>query len=570
MRASICFKSVLFIFFIFTSFLYSESPDPVRAKNGMVVSASRLATEVGVNILKQGGNAVDASVAVGFALAVTHPSAGNLGGGGFMVIHLNGKDITLDYREKAPAKSTWKMFLDSAGNYLPEISQEGALSAGVPGSVAGLIYALEKFGTMQLKEVIQPAIDLAETGFYLEYKTAESFKAALPEFLKYPSSTKIFTKDGQPFEEGDLFIQKDLAFTLSRIRDYGRDGFYDGTVAYLLEKQITELNGILNKDDLKNYQAVERPPATGNYRGHKIVSMGPPSAGGIALIQMLNILENFNFEKSEWGSSIYYSKLIEAMKYAYADRSAHLGDEGFYKVPKEWLISKEYARQIFDKISFNLNNSDTVVSSSSIIPGKPEVVYESDETTHYNVYDSYGNAVSTTTTINSSYGSKIVVEGAGFLLNNEMDDFAAKPGAQNQFGLTGSIANSVQPGKRMLSSMTPVIVFKNDKPYLMTGSPGGSTIITVVLQVLLNCIDFNMNIQQAINQPRIHHQWLPDLVLYEKFGMSTDVKQNLINKGYILGDEVLLGRAEGILINSNNNIIYGATDPRGFGSAAGF
>lgn len=543
----------------------AEAPDPVRSKNGMVVSASTLASKVGIQILKKGGNAVDAAVAVGFALAVTYPSAGNIGGGGFMVIHLkDGRNVTIDYREKAPRNSTSEMYYNEKGNVDAEKIQKGVLSAGVPGSVAGLIYALEKYGTMKLEDVIQPAINLAEDGFPLEYRLAQSIQSSLGDFKKYESSMKIFSQNGLPYLEGDIFKQYDLASTLKQIKEKGKDGFYKGKVAELIVEQCKKLGGIISKDDLENYQPVERQPILGSYKGYEIVSMGPPSAGGIGLIQLLNILENFRFTKNEWGSSKYIHTLVEAMKFVFADRSVHLGDEDFYPVPKEWLISKNYARELFSKIF------DSAIPSEKIIPGSPKLYKESKETTHYSIYDGMGNAVSTTTTINSSYGSKLVVDGAGFLLNNEMDDFSVKPGVANQFGLIGSHANSIEARKRMLSSMTPTIILKDGNPYLIVGSPGGSTILTVVLQVILNCLEFNMDLQEAINQPRIHHQWLPDKIDYEEFGMTLDVKNNLIDKGHKIGEMKVLGRVEGILIDKEKNIIYGATDSRGYGSAEGY
>lgn len=545
--------------------LRADAPDPVRSKNGMVVSASTLASKVGVQILKKGGNAVDAAVAVGFALAVTYPSAGNIGGGGFMVIHLkDGKNTTIDFREKAPSSSTADMYLDEKGNVVNKKIQEGVLPAGVPGSVAGLIYALEKYGTMKLSDVIQPAINLAEVGFPLEYRLAESIQSQLKSFQKYSSSIKVFTKNGIPYREGEIFKQPDLAFTLKLIKEKGRDGFYKGEVADSIVKYCNSNGGIITHQDLENYQSVEREPILGTYRDYEIVTMGPPSAGGIGLVQLLNILENSKFSKNEWAGSSYIHLLVEAMKYVYADRSEHLGDEDFYPVPKKWLTSKGYGKEIFSKILSN------AVPSKEIVPGNPKLYKESEETTHYSVYDGMGNAVSTTITINSAYGSKSVVEGVGFLLNNEMDDFSLKPGFANQFGLIGSHANKIEPGKRMLSTMTPTIILKNGSPFLILGSPGGSTILTVVLQVILNCIDYGMDIQEAINQPRIHHQWLPDQIDYEDFGMTIDVKENLIKRGHKIGSIKTLGRVEGILIDPDDKIIFGATDPRGYGSAEGY
>ena len=561
----------LLVTFLITS-IYSESPQPVRSKHGMVVSASTIASKIGVEIMKKGGNAIDAAVAVGFALAVTYPYAGNIGGGGFMVIHLkDGKNLTIDYREKAPLAATRNMYLDKDGNYVAALSQEGTISAGVPGSVAGLLYALNKYGTLKISDVIQPAIDLADNGWMLNYKDIKSFDNYLPEFEKYPSSYKVFTNNGVAYKEGELFTQPDLARTLEQIKENGRDGFYKGSVAELLIKQIQSMGGIITQSDLDEYQPVERKPVTGNYRGYEIVSMPPPSSGGIALVQLLNILGNYTFKLDDWASSEYINKIVEAMKYVYADRTYHLGDEDFYPVPKSGLLSKEYAKEIFEKIEANKSRA---VPSTEISSGEPSKYNESMETTHYSIYDSEGNAVSTTTTLNSAFGSKIVVDGAGFLLNNEMDDFSAKPGVPNQFGLLGSEANSIQPGKRMLSSMTPTIVLKDDKPYMVIGSPGGSTIITVVLQVIINCIDFKMNIQEAIDMPRIHHQWLPDSLYFEKYALTNDVKINLKKMGYNMranGESYkILGMAEGILIDAKNNIIFGAADPRASGSAEGY
>jgi len=556
-------KLILVSLIFFNCITFAEAPDPVRARNGMVVSASKIASEVGTEILKKGGNAIDAAVAVGFALAVTYPSAGNIGGGGFMVIRLNDRtSTTIDYREKAPSNAHEKMFQDSSGNFLPQLSQEGTTSAGVPGSVAGLLYALEKYGTMNVKDVLAPAIKLAEEGFILDYRLAESINNNYQEFIKYPSSKKIFTKDGHPFEEGDLFIQKDLAKTLRLIAEKGRDGFYKGEIADKIINQIQSLGGLINHYDLENYNPVERPPVFSSYKGYEIITMGPPSAGGITLIQTLNILENVSFTKYDWGSSKYIHTVSEALKYAFADRSKHLGDPDYYSVPVDKLISKEYAKEIFNRIS------EKAIPSEQIAPSEFSLNTESLETTHYSVIDKFGNAVSTTTTINSSYGSKIVVEGAGFLLNNEMDDFSSKPGEPNQFGLVGSQANKIEPGKRMLSSMTPVIITKDNQPLLIAGSPGGSTIPTAVLQVILNYLEFKMDIQEAVNAPRFHHQWLPDQIDYEAFGLTADVIENLKLKGQHIGIERTLGRVEAIAVE--NKIYLGASDPRGFGAAVGY
>ena len=567
-------RYITFLLFLALSNFVSSAraSQPVCYKHGMVVSASTIASKVGVEILEKGGNAIDAAVAVGFALAVTYPYAGNIGGGGFMVIHLqNGKNTTVDFREKAPLSASKNMFLDKKGNYIPALSQEGTTSAGVPGSVAGLIYALNRYGTMKLADVIQPAIDLAENGWTLDHNSAQSFKDELPEFKKYPSSYKIFSKNGRAYKQGDIFKQPDLALTLEQIRERGVDGFYKGKIAEMLISQVKSMGGYINQEDLDKYAPVERKPITGTYRGYEIVSMAPPSSGGIALVELLNILENYHFKSDNWGSSEYIHRLVEAMKYVFADRTFNLGDPDFYKVPVKTLTSKAYAKTIYNKIEGAGNKAVPAEEISSL---KPSDYKESNETTHYSVYDENGNSVSVTTTINSAFGSKIVVDGAGFLLNNEMDDFSAKPGAPNQFGLLGTEANSIQPQKRMLSSMTPTIVLKNNHPYIIIGSPGGSTIITVVLQVIMNCIDFNMNIFQAITAPRIHNQWYPDVIYSEKFALSKDVAANLIKMGYRLANITrnfrILGLAEGIMVDNKHHLIYGTADPRGSGSAEGY
>ncbi len=558
----IFFRGVFFVL-LFSSFVFTQHPDPVRGKNGMIVSASKIASEVGIQILKKGGNAIDAAVAVGFALAVTYPAAGNIGGGGFMVIHFNnGKSTSIDFREKAPMYSHEKMYLDSNGNFLPHLSQEGETSSGVPGSVAGLIYALEKYGTLPLREVIKPAIKLAEKGFILDYRLAQSINAFYSDFIRYPSSMKIFTKNGSKFEEGDRFIQKDLAKTLKLISKKGRDGFYKGEVADKIVNQMRNSGGLITYEDLENYKVVEREPIISTFKGYKVVTMGPPSGGGVILLQSLNLLENFEFNKDEWNSSSYIHKLVETFKYAYADRSKHLGDSDFYPVPLIELLNKDYAQRIFAQIG------EYATPSSQISPTEFPKYDESQETTHYSVIDKFGNAVSVTTTINSAYGAKVVVDGAGFLLNNEMDDFSAKPGEPNQFGLTGSEANKIEPGKRMLSSMTPTIVLKDDKAVLILGSPGGSTIPTAVLQVVLNYLVFGMQVQAAVNSPRIHHQWLPDRIDFEDQAILYDVKENLIKKNHVIGEKRILGRVEAIAIE--NGIFYGATDPRGYGGAVGY
>ncbi len=564
-------KKIVLVFIILSLFMQiftqveSASKKPVKAFNGMVVSSDSLATKVGVEILKRGGNAVDAAVAVGFALAVTYPQAGNIGGGGFMVIKMaNGETVTIDYREKAPIKAHEDMFLDESGNFVPEKSQIGHLSVGVPGSVAGLLLALEKYGTMSRKEVLKPAIELAEKGFIVNEGLARAFKNAFEHFKKFPSTMKYFSKNGEPYKEGDLLIQKDLAKVLKLIRDRGRDGFYKGKVADLIVAEMKRGGGIITHEDLEKYQPVIRKPVIGNYRGYEIISMGPPSSGGVCLIELLNILENFDLKKYGHNSSYTIHYLVEAMKRVYADRAEYLGDPDFVEIPLDKLLSKEYAKEIASQIdTFFATPSSKIVRSVS--PPQDGI-----HTTHYSVVDKWGNVVSVTTTINSYFGSMVVVDGAGFFLNNEMDDFSAKPGVPNQFGLLGNKANSIQPGKRMLSSMTPTIVLKNGKPFLVLGSPGGSTIITSVLQVILNVIDFGMNIQEAVDAPRVHHQWYPDEVYYEKRGLPLDVIENLKKRGHKLVERHgFQGEVQAILIDENG-IKYGAADPRGYGFAMGY
>jgi len=564
MRTSSKFLFLIYFFILVANSKFTQAQqDPVRGNNGMVVTEEQIGTQVGIEILKKGGNAIDAAVAIGFTLAVTYPSAGNLGGGGFMVIHLaNEKNITIDFREKAPISSAENMYVDKNGNVNSDLSLFGGSSAGIPGSVAGLIYALDNYGTMKLAEIIQPAIDIAENGFELDYHLAESLQEEFKYFERYPSSMKVFTNNGEIYKDGDIFRQPDLCKTLTLIRDFNRDGFYKGEISNLIIQQINSTGGNVSQKDFDEYNVVEREPIISNYRGYDVVSMGPPSAGGLVLTLLLNILENESFKFEQWGSSKYIRLVAEAMKYAYLQRSSAIGDEDFFPVNKARLTSKIFAKEIFDKIILRVTPSAEL--QNLMIEQKPE----SFETTHYSVCDQFGNAVSTTTTINSSFGSKMIVEGAGFLLNNEMDDFSSKPGSPNQFGLIGSAANSIEPGKRMLSSMTPTIVLKNSKPFLILGAPGGSTITTAVLQVILNCIDFDMDIQRAIDMPRFHHQFLPDEINFEYLGVTEDVKQNLRSFGFIIGKNITIGRVEGIMIK--DNIMYGAADPRGHGIAIGF
>ncbi|MBA4406292.1 gamma-glutamyltransferase [bacterium] len=558
-------KLTLLLLLILSPAVFTAENKPEQSKRGMVVSANDLATDVGISILRKGGNAVDASVAVGFALAVTFPSAGNIGGGGFMVLHLaNGKNTTIDFREIAPKAAHEKMYLDSLDNFIPVLSQTGWTSAGVPGTVAGLIYVLEKYGTMKLADLIQPAIDLAGNGFVLSRRMAESINYYHDDFMKIESSRKILTHNGEKFSEGDTLIQRDLANTLELLRDKGQKEFYRGTIAEKFVKESKKHGGVFTLTDFQDYKVIERNPVEGVYRGYKIVSMPPPSSGGICLIEALNVMEYYSFGRESFNSSEYIHTLAEVMKHIYADRAEHIGDPAFHDVPVDLLLSKQHAAEIKDEIKSQATSSENV--SAAKLP----LHREKEETTHYSITDELGNAVSTTYTLNDSYGNKIIIDGLGFILNDEMDDFSAKPGVPNQFGLVGSKANSIQPGKRMLSSMTPTIILKDDKTFMVIGSPGGATIITSVLQTILNVIDFGMNIYDAIDVPKIHHQWLPDQIDYESRILTEEVKNNLINRGHKLNEVKSLGRLEGIIFDSDNKVFYGATDPRGFGKAAGW
>ena len=499
------------IFFTLATSIYSQTArmppqtihTPVEAEQGMLVTSEPLATRVGLEILQQGGNAVDAAVAVGFALAVTLPRAGNIGGGGFMLIHLaeTGETVAIDYREMAPALAHRDMFLDDAGNVDDNLSRRSHLSSGVPGTVAGLAHALKKYGTLTLPEVMAPAIRLADEGFTISPNFAGSMRAKKSTFMKWESTREIFMKDESTcWESGDRLIQNDLARTLSRISKNGPEEFYRGQTADLLVSEMKRHGGFIRKRDMEAYQPVERTIVRGDYRGYEILSMPPPSSGGAHVIQMLNMLEGDDLSEMGYGSARGIHLTAEAMKRAYADRAEYMGDPGFCTVPVEGLTSKAYAAELRKAI-----DTDQAAEASDISHGKP-ADYESDETTHFSIVDRHGNCVANTYTINFSYGSGIVVKGGGFFLNNEMDDFSSKPGVPNGFGLIGGEANAIQAGKRPLSSMTPVIILKEGKPWLITGSPGGSRIITTVLQVILNVIDYDMNIQEAVSAPRFHHQ----------------------------------------------------------------
>lgn len=547
-------------------------PPPVRAEQGLVVSAHVEASRAGVEVLRQGGNAVDAAVATGFALAVTYPVAGNVGGGGFMVIRLpDGTATTFDYREKAPAAATRDMFLDAEGNFVPARSQRGHLASGVPGAVAGLLKAHARYGRLPLPDVLAPAIRLAEEGFTLTYIHANRFNAYRRAFSQYPGTRRYFTKPDttQRYEEGERFVQRDLADVLKRIRDQGRDGFYKGKTADLIVAEMQRGGGLITHADLAAYEAVERPAVIGTYRGHRVLSMGPPSSGGVLILQLLNAVEPYDLRGMGFQSSATIHLMGEAMRRAYADRAQWLGDPDFFDVPVAGLIDKEYTRRRM--ADFNPYRADT---SARLGHGRP-LAYESTETTHYSVVDRDGLAVSVTTTINGGYGSFVVVDGAGFFLNNEMDDFSAKPGAPNMFGLVGSEANAVAPAKRMLSSMTPTIVEDpQGRLFMVIGTPGGATIPTTVFQAIVNVIDHRMDIQEAVAAPRIHHQWLPDVLRHERRGLPFDVAHNLRLRGWTVEDDGEWGRADGITVAYDSSgarvAFFGGADPRGEDAAVGY
>ncbi len=544
----------------FTSCLVSANE--VRSKYGVVVTRSELASKAGTQAMAQGGNAIDAIVSAAFALAVTHPAAGNIGGGGFVVIRLaDGTTITNDHRERAPSAAFRDMFLDDEGEYDPNKALRSHLSSGVPGSVAGLLDVHERFGVLSREQVMAAGIRLAKEGFHLSEALARQLRGRKNQWLNSPGAMKVFLKaDEGSYDEGELFVQEDLAQTLQRISDQGRDGFYKGKTAQLIVAEMERGNGLIGLEDLEAYESVWREPIIGDYRGYQVLSMPPPSSGGVLLVQMLNMLEPFELSKTGVATSESMHLMVEVERRAYADRAVHLGDSDFYPVPIESLTDKNYARSRFHDFSATKKTQSQQIAAG-VMP------LESEETTHLSAIDGEGNAVAYTTTLNSGFGSGIVVQGAGFLLNNEMDDFSSKPGVPNQFGLIGAEANAIEPGKRMLSSMTPTIVVHDDKPVLVTGSPGGSTIITTVLQVLTNALDHEMSLSEAVSQPRFHHQWLPDVVTVESGGFSDGVIEDLRDLGHVirerntLGDANTAGWKEGWLI--------GVSDPRHSGYASG-
>ena len=535
----------------------------VAAEHGLVVAQEKIAARIGADILRQGGNAVDAAVATGFALAVTYPRAGNIGGGGFMVIHLASRheDVALDYRETAPAAMTRDTFLGPDGKPDNAKSRDSALGIGVPGTVAGLALALEKYGSgkFTLAQLLKPSIELARDGFVITDDTADTLPQWFRRLAKWPASVKVFARpDGTSLREGDKFVQTDLAATLSAIAEQGPRGFYDGPVAEKLAKAIRDAGGIMTTDDLKAYQPIIRTPVHGTYRGYDIVSMPLPSSGGIVLLETLNILEGFRLSDLEQGSAASLHLLIEAMKRGYADRARYLGDPAFIKAPTNILLAKDYAAKL--RAEIDPEHATPADKVSSALPP-----HEGSNTTHYSVVDSEGNAVSNTYTMNFSYGLGLVADGTGVLLNNELDDFTAAPGASNAFGLVGYDANLPGPGKRPLSSMSPTIVLKDGKVLLVTGSPGGSRIISTVLQVIVNVLDYHMDVAAAVAAPRLHHQWMPDEVKVEP-GFPDEVLAGLRARGHSLVESMGYSSANSILVTPNG--LLGAADPRTRGAEA--
>ncbi len=536
---------------------------PVRARHGMVVAMEAIAADVGVSVLQKGGNAVDAAVAVGFALAVTHPFAGNIGGGGYMLIRMaDGKTTFIDFRERAPEKSSRNMFLDAKGE-LTRDSVEGWRSSGVPGTVRGFEIAVNKYGTRKWAENMAPAVELASKGFPVSYALAEGLKGS-KSLAASAESKRIFQKNGAFYDVGDTLVQPELAQTLDRIAKHGPAEFYEGETARRFAEEMATHGGIMSLADLGNYKAIERTPLTGNYRNYTIVTAPPSSSGGIALLEMLGILEGTGYEKGGAGSASAIHYVAEAMRRAYADRNEYVGDPDFVKVPIAGLLDPAYLAKLRASI-----DPERATPSDQVRPGRP-VGSDQMETTHFSVVDADGNAVAVTYTLNGGYGNGITVPGLGFLLNNEMDDFSAKPGTQNMFGLVQGEANAIAPGKRPLSSMTPTMVLKDGKLFMTVGAPGGGRISTAVLQVILNVIDFGMNVQDAIDAPRLHHQWQPDTLSLER-GISPDTVALLKNRGYAVDYAPGVVLAQVASIVSDGGWLQGGSDGRSAaGKAAGF
>jgi gamma-glutamyltranspeptidase/glutathione hydrolase len=561
-----------FFFGTLNSSALAASREPVRARHGIVASTNEVASKVGIDVMKRGGNAIDAAIAVAFALAVTHPAAGNLGGGGFMMIRLkNGRTTAIDYREMAPAAAHRNVYLDKNGNVIEGEggSIEGYRAAGVPGTVRGMELALKKYGSHRLTwaQLIEPARALAANGFSVTYSLARGLRGNKEYLSKYAETKRIYLNNGKFYNEGDLFRQPDLAATFLRLQQRGPDEFYEGQTARMIVDDLKRHDGLITMEDMRGYVAKERETLHGTYRGYEVVSMPPPSSGGAVLIEMLNILEGYDLKKMDSASSERYHLMTEAMRRAFADRAEYMGDTDFVKVPIAGLIDKKYAAKLRGTI-----DEQRASTSEQVKAGKP-AGYESDETTHFTVVDAEGNAVANTYTLNNSYGSAVVAKGTGIIMNDEMDDFAAKPGTPNLYGLIQGERNAVAPRKRPLSAMTPTFVMRKDGSLWFTaGSPGGPTIINTVLSVIVNVVDFDMNIQQAIDAPRIHHQWLPDELVYEPYGLSGDTQRALAGRGHKLVEKPrYLGDCEGIMIEEKTGMRLGATDPRrSDGAAVGY
>jgi gamma-glutamyltranspeptidase/glutathione hydrolase len=551
----------------------AASERPVAAEKGMVVTAQHLATEVGVDILKRGGNAIDAAVAVGYALAVVYPAAGNLGGGGFMTVQFaDGRKTFLDFREKAPRAARRDMFLDKDGNVIKGSTTTGWLAVGVPGTVSGLEYAREKYGTMSRAALVDPAIGLAEDGFTLEQGDVDMLASAMEDLKKFPATAEIFLNKGQPFATGEKLVQSELADTLRLIRGRGVNGFYRGKTAAAIVKASQAGGGIITSEDLESYRVRELPPLECDYRGYHVLSPPPPGSGGVAICEMLNILEGYPLRQLGSGSAEALHDEIEAMRHAFADRNSLLGDPDFVKNPVKELINKSYAARLRDEIK-----PDKAGVSSEIRPGVAP--HEGNNTTHFSIIDNAGNAVSLTYTLNDWFGAKVVASGTGVLMNDEMDDFAPNPGAANADGAIQGDANAIAPGKTPLSSMSPTILSKDGKPVLVLGTPGGARIITTVLQTIVNLVDFGMDIQEAVDAPRIHHQWMPDVTKTEPYALSPDTRKLLEGMGYRFENSEPANHVAAIIVGApslggkpvGRNRYYGANDPRGgTGLAAGY
>ncbi|MBW7916761.1 MAG: gamma-glutamyltransferase [Trueperaceae bacterium] len=533
----------------------AKSPAPVQAKNGMVVTAQHLASQVGLDVLKQGGNAVDAAVAVGYALAVTLPSSGNIGGGGFMLVHTaDGQDIFINFREKASLNATKDMYLDAQGEVIPGASTRSWLGIGVPGTVMGLEYAREKYGTMSREALLAPAIALARDGFVL-VPGDDILNVPLDAFRAEPNVAAIFLKDGERYQVGDTIVQAQLADTLQLISDQGPDAFYKGPIADAIVAASEANGGILSKEDFENYTVSEYDPVTCDYRGYVVISSPPPSSGGTIICEILNILEGYPIGYLGFNSAQTVHFMVEAMRHAYVDRNTYLGDPEFVDNPLERLLSKDYAAQIRDRIVRN-----RATPSSEVMPGTPP--HEGTNTNHYSIVDADGNAVAVTYTINLGFGVKKIAGDTGFLLNNELDDFTVKPGVPNAYGLVQGEANAVAPGKTPLSSMSPTVITKDGEVFMVTGSPGGSRIITITLESIMNVIDHGMDVQEAIDAPRIHHQWLPDTLYVEKYALSADTRAILEQMGHSISEGGSWGSAEAILRDLATGTLYGANDSR--------